>query len=116
MSSIYARSGDAGVLVYSACKGAMETATRCLARELGHKHNATVNCVNPGPVNTDLWKEANENSEYQEKWKRPIQTTPAAPRVAEPEDVANVVAFLCDERTSWTTGSVVNVNGGMLFV
>ncbi|KAL9616682.1 MAG: hypothetical protein Q9160_008470 [Pyrenula sp. 1 TL-2023] len=116
MSSIYARSGHAGVLVYSACKGAMETATRSLATELGHKYNATVNCVNPGPVNTDLWEKAIQDPECDEAWKAPIEQTPAAPRIAEPRDVAHVVAFLCDERTNWTTGSVVNANGGMLFV
>lgn len=116
MSSIYARSGNAGVVVYSACKGAMETATRSLASELGHKYNATVNCVNPGPVNTDLWAKANEEPDYHDFWKVPIQRTPAAPRIAEPGDVAHVIAFLCDERTNWTTGSVVNANGGMLFV
>lgn len=116
MSSIYARSGHAGCLVYSACKGALESATRSLARELGHKYNATVNCVNPGPVNTDLWAKAIEDPKCKEAWQLPIQQTPAAPRIAEPHEVAHVVAFLCDERTSWTTGSTINANGGMLFV
>ncbi|KAF2017952.1 gluconate 5-dehydrogenase [Aaosphaeria arxii CBS 175.79] len=116
MSSIYARSGHADVLVYSACKGAMESATRCLARELGHKYHATVNCINPGPVNTDLWAKTIADPEAKEFWDAPVRETPAAPRVAEPHDVAHVVAFLCEERTKWTTGSVVNVNGGMLFV
>lgn len=116
MSSIYARSGHAGVVTYSACKGALECATRSLATELGHKYNATVNCINPGPVNTDLWAKANEDPEYNEGWKAPIERTPVAPRVGESRDVAHVVAFLCDERTNWTTGSVVNANGGMLFV
>ncbi|RYN23084.1 hypothetical protein AA0114_g12862 [Alternaria tenuissima] len=116
MSSIYARSGHADCLVYSACKGAIESATRCLARELGHKYNATVNCVNPGPVNTDLWAKAIEMEECRRAWEAPIRETPAAPCVAEPHDIAHVVAFLADERTGWTTGSVVNANGGMLFV
>ncbi|KAF9639252.1 gluconate 5-dehydrogenase [Lasiodiplodia theobromae] len=116
MSSIYARSGHSGCLVYSACKGAMESATRSLARELGHKYNATVNCVNPGPVNTDLWAKAVETPEAQKFWEAAIQDTPAAPRVAEVDDVAQIIAFLCEERSRWTTGSVVNANGGMLFV
>jgi 3-oxoacyl-[acyl-carrier protein] reductase len=116
MSSIYARSGHANCLVYSACKGAIESATRSLARELGHSHNATVNCVNPGPVNTDMWAKAIESEDCRDAWNAPIQDTPAAPRVAEPSDIAHIVAFLADERTCWTTGSVVNANGGMLFV
>ncbi|GME33287.1 Gluconate 5-dehydrogenase [Neofusicoccum parvum] len=116
MSSMYSRSGHAGCLVYSACTGGMESATRSLARELGHKYNATVNCVMPGPVNTDLWAKAISNPEAQEAWKGPIRDTPAAPRIAEPDDVAQIVAFLCEERSRWTTGSVVNATGGMLFV
>ncbi|KAH7397465.1 putative gluconate 5-dehydrogenase [Pyrenochaeta sp. MPI-SDFR-AT-0127] len=116
MSSIYARSGHADCLVYSACKGAIESATRSLARELGQKYNATVNCVNPGPVATDLWAKAIETEECRQAWEMPIRDTPAASRVAEPHDIAHIVAFLADERTSWTTGSVVNANGGMLFV
>ena len=115
-SSIYARSGHSNCVVYSACKVALETATRCLSRELGYKYNATVNCVNPGPVNTDLWAKACQNPDYNGIWKEPVGQTPAAPRIAEREEVAHVVAFLCEERTSYTTGSVVNVNGGMLFV
>ncbi|KAJ9633789.1 hypothetical protein H2201_008912 [Coniosporium apollinis] len=116
ISSIYARSGHAGCLVYSACKGAIESATRSLARELGQRYNATVNCVNPGPVNTDLWAKAIATPEAYEAWKVAIKDTPAAPRVAEVDDVAQIVAFLCEERSRWTTGSVVNANGGMLFV
>lgn len=116
MSSIYARSGHADCLVYSACKGGMEAATRSLARELGHKYKATVNCVNPGPVNTDLWVKAIETQQCKEAWEEPIRETPAAPRIAEPQEIAHIVAFLCLERTTWTTGSVINANGGMLFV
>lgn len=116
ISSIYARSGHANCSVYSACKGALETATRSLATELGHKYNATINCVEPGPVSTDLWKKAYEDEAYRKVWEPEVQRTPAAPRVAEPHEVAHVVSFLCDEKTSWTSGSVVNVNGGMVFV
>ncbi|KAJ9631094.1 hypothetical protein H2203_001625 [Taxawa tesnikishii (nom. ined.)] len=116
MSSIYARSGHSDCLVYTACKGAIESATRSLARELGHKYNATVNCVNPGPVNTDLWAKAISTPEARQAWDSPIRNTPAAPRIAEVDDVAQIVAFLCEERSRWTTGSVVNANGGMLFV
>ncbi|TKX19988.1 hypothetical protein C1H76_7872 [Elsinoe australis] len=116
MSSIYARSGHSDCLVYSACKGALESATRSLARELGHAHNATVNCVNPGPVNTDLWAKAIADPEARQAWEGVVKQTPAAPRVAEVDDIAQIVAFLCEERSRWTTGSVVNANGGMLFV
>lgn len=116
MSSMYARSGHAGCLVYSACKGGIESATRALSRELGQKYNATVNCVSPGPVNTDLWRKAIEDPKAREAWEAPIRDTPAAPRVGEVEDVAMIVGFLCEEGSRWVTGSVVSGTGGMQFV
>lgn len=94
----------------------METISRLLARELGHKYNATVNYVNPGPVNTELWRRSIKDPETQKTWDRIINSTPAAPRVAEVDDIAQIVAFLSEEGSRWTTGSVVNANGGLLFV
>lgn len=42
-----------------------------------------------------------------------IEATPAAPRVAEVEDIAPLVAFLCTKDAKWTTGSVLSANGGL---
>lgn len=116
MSSVYARDGNPGCLAYVACKGALETISRSLARELGHKYHATVNCVNPGPVNTELWGRSIEDPETQKTWNHIINSTPAAPRVAEVDDIAQIIAFLSEEGSRWTTGSVVNANGRLLFV
>ncbi|RVX73378.1 hypothetical protein B0A52_03020 [Exophiala mesophila] len=115
LSSVFARSGPLDCMSYAASKGAMESATRSLARELGHKYNATVNCVNPGPVATDMWLKDTTPAQLA-FWEPIIKETPAAPRVAEVDDVVQIVAFLCDERSRWSTGSVVNANGGMYFV
>lgn len=114
-SSSYARDGHAGCLAYVACKGAVESLTRSLARALGHKYNATVNCVSPGPTNTELWAQSIRDPAVQREWEPTIQNTPAAPRVAEVDDIAQVVAFLSEEGSRWVTGSVVNANGGLLF-
>ncbi|KAL4891856.1 putative gluconate 5-dehydrogenase [Aspergillus ambiguus] len=115
ISSSYARDGHAGSLAYVAAKGAIESVTRSLSRELGQKYNATVNCVCPGPVNTDLWKRSIQDPEVFKDWDRVVKNTPAAPRVAELDDIAQIVAFLSEEQSRWITGSVVNANGGLMF-
>lgn len=115
ISSTAAREGPAYMSAYAASKAALEGLTRVWARELGHKYNATVNCVNPGPIATDMWLRDTEQSVLDQAQAQ-IRETPAAPRIAEPDDVAQIVAFLAEERSRWTTGSVVNANGGWLFV
>jgi 3-oxoacyl-[acyl-carrier protein] reductase len=115
LSSVFARSGPVDCTAYAASKGALESATRALARELGHKFNATINCVNPGPVATDMWLRDTTPAQLA-FWEPIIKETPAAPRVAEVDDVAQIVAFLCEEQSRWSTGSVVCANGGMMFV
>jgi NAD(P)-dependent dehydrogenase (short-subunit alcohol dehydrogenase family) len=115
LSSSYARDGHAGCLAYVACKGAMESLTRSLSRALGHKYNATVNCVSPGPTNTELWAQSIQDPETLRLWNDTIQNTPAAPRVAEVNDIAQVVAFLASEESRWVTGSVILANGGLMF-
>lgn len=114
-SSSYAQDGHTGCMAYSASKGAIESVTRSLARELGQKHNATVNCVRPGPVNTELWGRSIEDEEVSRSWEKIIQSTPAGARVAEVDDVGQVVAFLCEEGSRWITGSVINISGGLMF-
>ncbi|PLB47408.1 putative gluconate 5-dehydrogenase [Aspergillus steynii IBT 23096] len=114
-SSSYAHDGHAGCLAYVGCKGAIESLTRSLARELGHKYNATVNCVCPGPVATELWQQSLQDPETAKEWDSIIKTTPAAPRVAEVDDIAQIVGFLSEERSRWITGMVVNANGGLMF-
>ncbi|KAE8154135.1 short chain dehydrogenase [Aspergillus avenaceus] len=116
LSSAYARDGQSGCLAYVACKGAMESLTRSLARDLSHNYQATINCVCPGPVNTELWAATIEDPHEKEKWDFVVQNTPAAARVAEVDDSAQIVGFLAEGRSRWTTGSLVNANGGLLFV
>jgi 3-oxoacyl-[acyl-carrier protein] reductase len=115
MSSIYAHDGHAGSLAYVGSKGALESITRSLARELGHRYNATVNCISPGPVGTELWTQSTADPNASKEWDSIIQNTPAAPRVAAVDDIAQIAAFLAEEGSRWITGSVVNANGGLLF-
>ncbi|KAF5012658.1 hypothetical protein FDECE_1289 [Fusarium decemcellulare] len=111
VSSAAARLGVGGQTVYSATKAANEALARVWAKELGQSYNITVNCVNPGPVATDQWFEADE--QFLKDMQPLIDSTPAAARVAEVDDIAPLVAFLCTDDARWTTGSVLSANGGL---
>ena len=115
ISSIAARAGPSYMTAYASSKAALEGATRVWASELGKDYNVTVNCVNPGPIATDMWLRDTEQAVLDE-WDVKMKETPAAPRIATVDDVAQIVAFLCEEGSRWCTGSVVNANGGLLFV
>ncbi|KAI7782090.1 uncharacterized protein LA080_013898 [Diaporthe eres] len=111
VSSAAARLGVAGQTVYAATKAAEESLARVWAKELGQSHGITVNCVNPGPVATDQWNESDE--QFRNDMQPLIESTPAAARIAEVDDIAPLVAFLCTDDARWTTGSVLSANGGL---
>ncbi|KAK7711889.1 putative secondary metabolism biosynthetic enzyme [Diaporthe eres] len=111
VSSAAARLGVAGQTVYAATKAAEESLARVWAKELGQSHDITVNCVNPGPVATDQWNESDE--QFRNDMQPLIESTPAAARIAEVDDIAPLVAFLCTDDARWTTGSVLSANGGL---
>ncbi|KAJ5097074.1 NAD(P)-binding protein [Penicillium angulare] len=111
VSSAAARLGVAGRTVYGPTKAANEALVRVWAKELGHSHGITVNCVNPGPVATDQWFQS--DPQFIKDMEPMIQETPAAPRVGEVDDIAPLVAFLCSDDARWTTGSCLSANGGL---
>lgn len=113
LSSISARGGYATQSVYSASKAAVEGLTRVWATELGPRYDVTVNAVNPGPVDTDMYRAAGQV--HLARMEEQNKKTPAGPRAGTENDVANIVLFLCEERSRWLTGDVVCANGGMLF-
>jgi 3-oxoacyl-[acyl-carrier protein] reductase len=95
--------------VYSGTKGAVDSITRVLAKELGPK-KIRVNAVNPGPVATEGFKSAGiEGSDFE---KQMVQSTPLG-RLGKPDDVASVVAFLVSDDARWITGSLIQAAGGM---
>ena len=96
-------------VIYSATKGAVDTITRVLAKELGPK-NIRVNSVNPGPVVTEGFKAAGiEGSDFE---KSMVAGTPLG-RVGQPSDIASVVTFLASDDAGWLTGSLIQAAGGM---
>ncbi|KAH8704865.1 putative short chain oxidoreductase/dehydrogenase [Talaromyces proteolyticus] len=112
ISSIAARAAYEATSVYSSSKAALEGLTRSWAIELGHKYNATINCVNPGPIATDMMAEAHPNA--MDFWNAKVKETPASPRMGTVDDVTQIVIFLCEDRSRWCTGSVINANGGLV--
>lgn len=95
--------GLPGQVNYSAAKAAVIGATKALAQEIGKK-NVTVNAVAPGFIKTDMTKDLNEN---ELKGMIPLN------RFGLPEEVAEVVCFLASEKSSYITGEVISVNGGL---
>ena len=117
------KQASANGAAYSASKFAVIGLTQATAMDLA-PYNITVNAVCPGPINTDrmsYWErdQAQERGITQEEFRGQIvessaQNTPLG-RIAESQDVANMVAFLAGDDASFITGQAYNVNGGQLF-
>ncbi|HEU4791031.1 MAG TPA: 3-oxoacyl-ACP reductase FabG [Flavobacterium sp.] len=95
--------GTAGQTNYSAAKGAMVAATKALAQEVA-KRNITVNAVAPGFIRTNMTSHLDE--------KELIKMIPVN-RFGEAEEVADLVSFLVSKKSSYITGEVININGGI---
>ena len=105
ITSINGLRGKFGQTNYSASKGGEIALTKALAKELG-KFNVNVNAVAPGMVMTEMAK-----SIPPEFIKKAIDETVLG-RLATPEDIANVVCFLCSEKARHITGEIIQVDGG----
>ncbi|MCX6522317.1 MAG: beta-ketoacyl-ACP reductase [Actinobacteria bacterium] len=106
MSSVVGLLGSAGQANYAASKAGLVGLARSLARELGSR-SITVNVVAPGPVETDMTAALGE--------KRLAELTEAVPlgRMATPDEIAGVVAFLASADAGYITGAVIPVDGGL---
>jgi 3-oxoacyl-[acyl-carrier protein] reductase len=93
---------------YAAGKGAVEQITRVLAKELGPRR-ITVNCLSPGPTDTELFGEGKSEEQTQA-----FGRMAALGRLGRPEDVADAVALLCGPDAGWVSGQTVRVNGGLI--
>ncbi|WP_419869576.1 3-oxoacyl-ACP reductase FabG [Chryseobacterium sp. CT-SW4] len=103
MVSVSGVKGTAGQTNYSAAKGAVVGATKALSQEVA-KRNITVNAVAPGFIRTDMTQDLNEDE---------LKTMIPANRFGEPEEVADLVAFLASKKASYITGEIININGGI---
>ncbi len=92
---------------YAASKGGIVAMTRSLARELA-PFNILVNAVSPGLVNTDMLKTVPEKELELVKSHIPLK------RIANPEEIAPLISFLSSDESSYITGQVIRVDGGLL--
>jgi len=108
ISSIVSTLAPPAGSVYSSTKGAVDTITKSLAKELGSR-KIRVNAINPGLVVTEGTHTAGlADSEFE---KQAVASTPLG-RVGQPEDIALPVAFLASDDARWITGETIFVSGG----
>lgn len=106
ISSIVGLRGNPGQINYSASKAGVVGMTKSLAKEMGAKQ-ITVNAVAPGMIKTKMSDSMNEDVH-----EAMLATVPLG-RIGEPEDVANAVLFFANPASSYVTGQVLCVDGGM---
>ncbi|MFC5270379.1 SDR family NAD(P)-dependent oxidoreductase [Adhaeribacter terreus] len=109
LSSGTVRFGVPGYSVYASMKGAIETLTKYLAKELGGR-KITVNVLAPGAIETDFNNAAIRNNPQMKGF---LASQTALGRVGEAEDIGGIVAFLCSEDARWITGQRIEASGGM---
>jgi len=109
LSSGLARFSMPGFAAYGAMKGAIETLTRYMAKELGSRGIAA-NVVAPGAIETDFGGGRVRDNEDMNKM---VAGATALGRAGLPDDIGSVVAFLCSEEGRWINGQRIEVSGGM---
>jgi 2-hydroxycyclohexanecarboxyl-CoA dehydrogenase len=109
ISSDAGRVGSYGETVYAGAKGGIIAFTKSLAREVVRK-NVRVNCVCPGPTDTPLFATHNQ------KMRDALVNASPMKRLAKPEEIADAVVFFASDRSSFVTGQVLSVSGGLTMV
>lgn len=110
ISSGLTRVSFPNVSAYASMKGAIETYTKCLAKELGSRQ-ITANVIAPGAIATDFGGGSNKSDENK---RNAIASMTALGRVGNPEDIGGVVAFLCSPEAGWMNGQRIELSGGMM--
>ena len=97
--------GNPGQANYAATKAALQGFTRTMAKELGRK-NVRMNCIAPAYIDTEMMRAIGEEKLAAATARHPMQ------RMADPEEIASIAAFLCTEDSSWVTGQTIFASGG----
>ena len=105
ISSVAGLTGNRGQVNYSAAKGALHAASKSLALELASR-GITVNAVAPGIIATDMIEGAFDA--------KTIKQLVPMKRAGQPEEVADLVAFLASDSAAYISGQVISINGGMI--
>jgi 3-oxoacyl-[acyl-carrier protein] reductase len=105
LGSLAGKEGLAGITAYSAASAGVISFTKALSREVA-QHNVVVNCVAPGPIDTDMIHDLGA-----EVVSRMISDSPMG-RLGKASEVAHLVAWLCTEASRFNTGAVFDMSGG----
>ena len=107
ISSMWGEVGASCEVHYSAAKGALIALTKALAKELGPS-GITVNCITPGVITTEMNSHLSEEDLDALKEETPLNA------LGEPNDIAEMVAFLASEKAKFITGQIIGINGGLV--
>ncbi len=107
VSSIWGLVGASSEVHYSVSKAAIIGMTKALAKELGPS-NIQVNCVAPGVIQTDMLNGISDEIIDMLREETPLQ------KLGTPEDIANCILFLADDKSNFITGQVISPNGGFV--
>ncbi len=106
VSSMWGEVGASCEVAYSASKAALIGFTKALAKELSLS-GIRVNCISPGVVDTDM------NSEFTKEDMEALTKEIPLGRIADSQEIAQAVAFLCSDNADYITGQVINISGGL---
>ena len=108
ISSVVSTVGFPGTVVYSGTKGAVDSVTRSLAKELGPR-GIRVNAINPGMIETEGVHAAGiADSELRQQ----VEAQTPLGRIGQPDDIAKVAVFFASDDSGWVTGETLMVSGG----
>ncbi|VDM56530.1 unnamed protein product [Angiostrongylus costaricensis] len=111
VSSITGPCAFGGVTYYCMSKSALDQFTKCLALEMA-PHGVRVNSVNPGVIVTNVHRRSGMNEDSYREFLEKGKTTHALGRVGEVSEVAEAILFLASDKSSFTTGELLRVDGG----
>ncbi|SCY32867.1 glucose 1-dehydrogenase [Microvirga guangxiensis] len=112
IASDAARVGSTGEAVYAACKGALVSFSKTLAREHA-RDGITFNVVCPGPTDTNLFAEYTKGASNPEKLMEAFRRSIPLGRIGTPNDLPGAIAFFASDQAAFVTGQVLSVSGGL---
>ncbi len=115
ISSDAGRVGNSGEAIYAACKGAIISFAKTMARELA-RHKINVNVVCPGPTETALYYETSGGTERAKKVSETLIRATPLRRIGQPADIAAAVSYLASSDSDFVTGQTMSVSGGLTMI